>query len=128
MREEIYPTVSIKRKVEEIYGQRIKKALQGKKLEVSAFSQKYSTIFDVGKYSNNNRASIELIMDDYEGEPFCTLTCNLPDVELNNREVLIKTWSENEEVSECARKSGLFRDTGKRVPTGFVQAEIWEVL
>ena len=125
---EVFPTISAARRASEIYRQRIKKVLQGKKLEVAACGQKFSTVFDVGKYTQNNRASIELVMDNAEHDPFCILTCNLNHVPLKDREIIVKTWSENEETSRCALASGLFRDTGKRVSTGFVQAQIWEVL
>jgi len=105
----------------------IKKALEGKHIHVEAFGQKYDTIITIDKYRQNGRTAIELITAD-EYEPFCTLTCNLDHVPLNDREVIVKTWSENEEVAACALASGLFRDTGKRALTGFVLAQIWEVL
>ena len=105
----------------------IRKSLEGKELVVHAFDHSYTTLFTVCKYSENGRAAIELIMKD-DGEPFTTLTCNLNHAPLEDREVLIKTWSENEETAKCALESGLFRDTGKRISTGFVLAQIWEVL
>lgn len=105
----------------------IRKSLEGKELVVHAFGYSYTTLFTVCKYRENGRAAVELTMKD-DGEPFCTLTCNLNHVPLEDREILVKTWSENEETSQCALASGLFRDTGKRTSTGFVQAQIWEVL
>lgn len=100
--------------------------LVGKVLKVNAFGSVYTTIFSVDYYRLTQKAAVELVMVD-DGTPFCTLTCNIPGVELKDNEILVKTWSENEEVAACALTSGLFKDTGKRVPTGFVEAQIWEV-
>ena len=105
----------------------IKKALEGKSLIVDLYSTKYEVYFLVERYRTNGRAAIDLFTKP-ENEPFATLSVNIPDVILKEREVLIKTWSENEKVADAARKSGLFRDTGKRVSTGFVEAQIWEVI
>jgi len=98
--------------------------LEGKALVISMFGNTYNTVFRTERYSNS-RFAIEL---DYKGDRFATLTTNLPDVPLEEDQVIIKTWSENEEIAKAALASGLFRDTGMRVSTGFVQAQIWEVL
>lgn len=42
-------------------------------------------------------------------------------------EFLAKVWSENEEIAACALKSGLFIDTGRRIPMGFVEAQVWRI-
>lgn len=42
-------------------------------------------------------------------------------------EFLAKVWSENEEIATCALKSGLFTDTGRRVPMGHVEAQVWRI-
>ena len=105
----------------------IENALGGKHLKVKLGGKEYNTYFSIDRYSIGRRTAIELICSE-DQSPFCTLTTNLPHVELEEQEVLIKTWSENEEIAKAALTSGLFRDTGKRVSTGFVQAEVWEVL
>lgn len=46
-------------------------------------------------------------------------------VVLASGEFLAKTWFENEEIAACALKSGLFLDTGRRVPMGFAEAQVW---
>jgi hypothetical protein len=45
-------------------------------------------------------------------------------------EIVVKTWSENERCSKAllAMNPPLFEDTGKRYPTGFVQAQVWRIL
>lgn len=55
------------------------------------------------------------------------LSCNLPKetAMLGAGEFFAKTWSENEGWSQAALDSGIFVDTGVRVRTGFVEAQIW---
>jgi hypothetical protein len=64
------------------------------------------------------------LMDD-EDDEWATITTNIPVLELKRGEFPVKTWSENEILRTPLLASGLFVDTGKRVPTGFVDAELW---
>jgi len=76
-----------------------------------------------GQYGNG-RLAIQLETEN--GEPYTTLTVNLPNAPLLPGEFFVKTWDiESEEVVSAALKSGIFVDTGARVPTGYVQAEVW---
>ncbi len=61
------------------------------------------------------------------GEPIARLTVNEPEVQLAPDEVLVKTWSENEEISRDAMKTGWFEDTGRRILVGYVEAQVWRV-
>jgi hypothetical protein len=83
--------------------------------------------FDVGYYGGG-APSIELV-DESEGYPevYARVTVNIPETKLEDDEVLIKSWSENEPIAEELRNSKFFRDTGKRIPTGYCEAEIWKV-
>lgn len=104
-------------------------SLEGKKIVVdlgSIGSAKYTCSFGVHQY-NNGRYALELTDID-SGEPFGMLTTNLPHVDLMDNEIIVKTWSENAPLAKAALASGLFENTGVLVPTGFVEAEIWEVL
>ena len=103
----------------------ITKALHGKLLVVPLYGTSYQTFYQVRHYTNG-RIAIEL--DERNGTNFATLTCNLPDEELGDWEILVKTWSENEEIAKAALASGRFKDTGRRVSTGFMLAHVWEVL
>lgn len=64
----------------------------------------------------------------HAGQEFATLSVNLPN-EPNPPEGCFwaKTWSENEPLRKPALASGLFEDTGRRVQTGFVLAELWRL-
>lgn len=59
-------------------------------------------------------------------EQFGRLTVCVPDTKLEDGEFLVKTWSENVWANRLLEES-LFEDTGKRVPTGFCEAQIWKL-
>lgn len=61
------------------------------------------------------------------GERMGVLTVNIPEEELGPGEFLVKTWSENEALAAAALLSGDFVDTGRRVPTGRVEAQVWRM-
>lgn len=73
-------------------------------------------VYDTG------RTAIRIISG---GLPFAVLTVNLPDDPLEDGEIFVKTWSENAAIREPILALGIFEDTGKRVPTGFTEAEVW---
>lgn len=68
---------------------------------------------------------LALVIEALDGEPIGTLTVALPGVVLEPGEFTVKTWSENEPMRAPALATGLFVDTGKRIPQGFVEAEVW---
>lgn len=61
----------------------------------------------------------------HEGHRFATLSVNFWEIELEEGEFAVKTWSENEEIAADALASGLFIDTGKRIKSGYVEASVW---
>ena len=67
---------------------------------------------------------------DYEGEVLAMLTVSLMYDELQDGEVFIKTWGGNAPVVAAALTSGLFVDTGRRVPIGPYDAvaHVWRVI
>ena len=67
-----------------------------------------------------------LVLHSIEG-PFATLSVNIPEHKLADDEVLVKTWSENERIIEPVLATGLFEDTGRRVPTGYCEAQVWRL-
>jgi len=104
---------------------RISEILNNKPLAVT-FDKTYNTVFAVGQYQNG-RVAVQLV-DAKTSEPFATLTVNIPQATVSDNEIIVKTWTENEPVARAAFESGLFHDTGKRIPTGFSQAQIWKVI
>ena len=76
------------------------------------------------KYSNG-RTALQLRGD--EGL-VATVTVNLPDEKLEEGEIFVKTWSENEPMLEFLKGNKIAEDTGKRVPTGYVEAAVCKLL
>jgi hypothetical protein len=56
------------------------------------------------KYSNGRLAIRQLSQD---GDPVATLTVNLPELDLEERQVFIKSYSENEGLLEDPKELGL---------------------
>jgi hypothetical protein len=80
-------------------------------------------------YQNNGRFAIvgELDNGAYT-EKFGVLSVNISSANLDDNEIIIKNWSENEQFAHAALISGYFRDTGRRITTGFVEAPVWLIL
>lgn len=76
-------------------------------------------------YYANGRPSIELFAPMEMDGTYAVLSVNLPDQPLADDEFFAKTWGENQHIRKPMLECGFFEDTGKRVPTGFVEAEVW---
>ena len=70
------------------------------------------------------------LVDTADGEPVATATVNVEGVseKLPASEVLIKDYSENEGMMDALIAAGLVRDTGRRVPTGYVTVPVARLL
>lgn len=66
------------------------------------------------EYQNNGRLALELVDAD-DGLPVARATVNIPDVELNPGEVVIKNYAENEGLLEVLVAAGIVRLTGRTV-------------
>lgn len=75
----------------------------------------------------SGRLAISLV-DEEDGEPIATLTVNDPETTLRADEILVKTWSENEEIAKVMAATGWFEDTGRRVQLNHVTAQVWRTL
>lgn len=76
------------------------------------------------KYADGTQA-VEMWGD--EG-PEGVLTVSIPGTTLGKGEYLIKTWGVNEPYRQPILDAGIFEDTGRRIRTGFVEAEIWKLV
>ena len=66
---------------------------------------------------------------DYENEsPIAFLTVNLPDYDLGKNQIIIKNWSENKGWFESLIEAGIVKDTKIKIPTGFVEANVCELI
>jgi hypothetical protein len=80
-------------------------------------------IIEFGRYQSGEIA-IQIFGPD--GEPEATATVSLVPYgapEPGERSIYIKTWSENEGMSEALVKAGIVILTGKAVPTGYCMAD-----
>ncbi|MEQ1804294.1 MAG: hypothetical protein ABL900_02870 [Burkholderiaceae bacterium] len=83
----------------------------------------------VGRYPAGGAIAIQLVTDDESPEPMATFSTNLAPygAKVSSDEFCVKTWSENEVFVAPMLSIGLFEDTGKRVPSGYVVAPIWRI-
>lgn len=80
----------------------------------------------VTRYGKGKAIAIQLYGRE-TGEPFGTVSTNLPDVRLDANEVCVKVWNENEPLIAPMMDTGLFEDTGRKGGSGFVVAPIWRI-
>ena len=73
----------------------------------------------------NKRMRIDIVNSD--GVPMATLTTNVPEQKLKDREIIVKTWSENENIAQTVLGLGLFENTYETVPNTFVNPQIWKI-
>jgi hypothetical protein len=71
----------------------------------------------------NGRMALQLV-EEGTGAVVATATVNIPDAILENNEILIKNYTENEGMLDCLVNSGIIIDTGKKVHSGFVKIPI----
>lgn len=83
----------------------------------------YDVTLHCGYYSNG-RLAIQANCDD---GPYGKLTVNLPDDTVGPNEIFVRTTEENEHLAKAAMKTGLFEDTGKKVPSGFIEISVWKL-
>lgn len=87
------------------------------------WGDEFNLIPRFGNYENG-RLAFRLV-DNEMGEPFATITVNLPDAPLlADGEVYVKDWAENEEVVKNLVESGWLVPTGDSVQSGFVSAKV----
>ncbi len=63
----------------------------------------------------------------YRASPLGTLTVCVSAAGLAPGEILLKTWSENEEWAIQAAKGMGYFDTGRRIKTGYTEAQVWRL-
>lgn len=110
----------------------IKERLHGKVFEVESFGAKYKIRLAVTYYPADTTVAIQATCSgDGFPEPFGVLTVCIPPFgeSLEEREILVKGWSENEQWTKSLlqRYPDVFERTEKGVRTGFVTADVWRI-
>ncbi len=77
------------------------------------------------KYADG-RPAIALVADD--GSPVATATVNVPDIQLDPDEVVIKDWSENQGMLEALIDAGIVHPPHRSVPFGFVVGHVCKLV
>ena len=88
------------------------------KVGAATYSQAGSIV--IAFYDNGH---VALIIESDRGRE-AVATVNIPEAILNEGEVILKDWSENEGLAEQLEKAGHVKLTERFVPTGFVAAPI----
>lgn len=85
-------------------------------------------LVQAGRYRHGGQVAI-VLTDARTFEPVATFSTNLAAHGANVRRdaFAVKAWSENAALVEPLRASGLFRDTGERIASGFVEASVWSI-
>lgn len=91
-------------------------------LTMNFYGERYELIPELGRYGNG-RLAITLV-DATDGEPFATVTVNIPNKYIAPDEVAVKDWDENERVVEVLVQAGWLVPTGATLPTGHVRAKL----
>jgi len=95
----------------------------------NSYGEDYVLIPRLSRYANGDRVALEFwyeeSLDDNDPEatymaPFAKVTVNMPEVHLNEGEVLIKDYAENAELVAALVEAGWLLPTGREVNSGFV--------
>ena len=80
----------------------------------------------LSKYATGERIALGIFT--IEGEFLTVATTNLPEIEIEEGQTFLKTWSENEGILEWLIENKIVSEPIKWVKTGFVEAPLVEVL
>lgn len=94
------------------------------KFNVEHKGEKLAPMFD--KYLTTERTAITMITQ--EGEQWCHATVNVPDVSLDDDEVVIKNYSENEGILEALVQAGYITPTNRTTQVGRVTCRICKLI
>lgn len=75
----------------------------------------------------NGRVAIEYV-NTIDGEPECTATINLPDEQIEDDEVIIKDYSENEGLYDMMLQAGHIGPAIRYVQSGWISAPVCKLL
>lgn len=88
--------------------------------------KKWICFIEMGTYPNGRKA-IELV-NAKNGEAVLVATINVPEVEINGDEVIIKNYTENEGVLDALIKSKVISNPIRTIQTGYITAPICKLL
>lgn len=90
--------------------------------------KEWDCILEGDYYLNNNRKAIQLFSGDELHEPVATATVNIPEAFLEEDEVFIKDYSENEGMKDCLVYGRVIIDNPIRVvQSGFEKISAYQL-
>jgi len=91
------------------------------------FTNKYSeVVIQVKQYSNGRPALV--LLDFEDGSPYAVATVNLPELNLEDNQTFVKSYSENAGMLEFLVKNNIVKYTGKQASNDFVTVDVVEVI
>lgn len=92
------------------------------------FGEKFGDLEIISTGQKYEDGSPVVVVNCEDGSRFGVLTCYVGvGDDLPENCFVVKSWSENKALADALRNGDLFEDTGLRVPTGFVEAEVWRL-
>lgn len=82
----------------------------------------WDCLVKTGSYSNGRTAIYLVDMED--GSPVATATINMPDVELEDGEVVIKDYSENSGMFDALFEGGVVESVTRVIVTGYTLSPV----
>ncbi len=79
------------------------------------------------QHYRNNRIALSLV-DATDGERIATATVNIPEMPLEDGEIFVKDYSENEGMLDALVAAGICQPTGKFVENGLVKIPVCKLL
>jgi len=70
--------------------------------------------------------SLAIVVETEDGDPWASLTVNMRTLPPEGC-FFVKTWSENEHITNLLRESEFFEPTGRGIPADYSTAEIWKM-
>ena len=92
---------------------------------VENFGKSYLLHLHEDHYQNGR---VAIVANTEDGDMFGRLTVNIPDSPQRDGEIFVKTWSENKYwvPQVLIGLPEIFRNTGEKAQTGFVDADVWK--
>ena len=85
----------------------------------------------IEEYEGNGQAAISLITTETEwtvaGEPMATASVCIPDMNFQEGQTALKTWSENEGLYEALVQAGVVKATGRMAYAGNMPCPIVQI-
>lgn len=100
--------------------------MKPKRLGEMKFKQWDCVLFETKYIFGDRKAWI--LEDASDGSPVATCSVNLPDEPLSDNEIFIKDYSENEGMLKALIERGFVEDTGRRVPSGWVNIPVAKII